>query len=79
MDTGRHGPIAASIYIGGHAYRVLGGRNIKFSGTASFPDGTADPSGDGIRSDVYKADFEWQADKWIYRAGIGLRFHWLGR
>jgi hypothetical protein len=32
-----------------------------------------------IGADTYTGDFEFSVDPWAYRAGVGIRFHWLGR
>jgi hypothetical protein len=73
LDAGRHGPIAVAVYVSGHGYRILGDRDVKLSDEQFF-DGS-----DGQPADTYRANWSFQTDKWIYRAGIGVRFHWLGR
>jgi hypothetical protein len=42
--------------------------------------GVFEPAPDAdIGADTYTADFEFGVDDWAYRAGVGIRFHWLGR
>jgi hypothetical protein len=32
-----------------------------------------------IAADTYTADFSFSVDPILYRGGVGIRFHWLGR
>ena len=70
MDTGRYGPLGVSLFLGGRAYAILGDRKISFSTTESYNDVI------GMQDGV--ARFEVEVDRWIYRAHLGIRFHWLG-
>jgi hypothetical protein len=71
METTRYGPIGASIFLNVYAYRVLGDRSIELSQTATL-------TGDNLPLDVYTADWEHEIEPWMYRGGLGIRFHWLG-
>jgi hypothetical protein len=79
MDAGRFGSIGASVYLGAHFYRVLGDRDVNLSADSGFI-GLAPPLGvpDGVRPDSYAADWKFKMDPWLYRVGLGIRFHWLG-
>ena len=91
MDAGRFGPIGASLFVGGAAYRLLGDRTIKFSATSGIvaagnrseqlkPSGQPWPRlfGRRLPEDTYTADWSFEADPWLFRVGVGLRFSWLG-
>ncbi len=71
MDVYRVGSFGVSVYLDGHAYRVLGDRTVDFSDSATFTDPLGGP-------DTYTADWSFEIDPWIYRAGLGFRIHWLG-
>jgi hypothetical protein len=71
LDAGRFGSIGASLYLGAHVYRVLGDRSVNLSA-----DSVAVP--DGMSPDIYVADWKFKMDPWLYRASVGIRFHWLG-
>ena len=75
MDAGRFGSIGASVYLGAHFYRVLGDRDVDLSADSGIV-GNNPP--DGVRPDRYIADWKFKMDPWMYRAGLGIRFHWLG-
>ena len=68
LDTGRFGWLGVSLFLGGRAYYILDDRKISF--------GTAEPYAG--TNDVGVASFEVEVDRWIYRAHLGIRFHWLG-
>ena len=70
MDTGRFGPVGASLFLGARAYYVLGDRRITF--------GTAEAFMDQLGDDVAFGIFEAKVDPWMYRAHVGIRFQWLG-
>ncbi len=70
VDTVRYGPVGASLFLGGGAYRNLGDRTIGLSTSQTFTD--------QLGNDVATADFEAEVDPWIYRAHVGIRFQWLG-
>jgi len=46
-------------------------------GFCAPPDGVGGPPTNG-RADRYSADWEYEANPWIFRSGIGFRFHWVG-
>jgi len=70
MDAARYGPLGVSLFIGGRAYAIVDDRTISFDATQSFDD--------QIGMDTAAARFEVKVDSWIYRAHVGVRFHWLG-
>jgi hypothetical protein len=70
VDTGRFGPIGSSLFLGARFYRVLGDRNVEFGTSQSFDD----PAG----TDTAAARFGIEVNPWLYRAHVGVRFHWLG-
>lgn len=70
LDTGRFGPIGSSIFVGMAAYYVLGDRRV------SFGDGTT--ISDQLGTDAATAQFDFEMDRWMLRAGLGMRFHWIG-
>jgi len=70
MDTVRYGPLGVSLFVGGRAYAVVGDRKISF--------GTSETFDDVLGMDVAVGQFEVEVDPWIYRAQVGIRFHWLG-
>jgi hypothetical protein len=79
MDTGRYGPLGVSLFMGGRAYAVLGDRKISFGASKTFTDQVSDPGVDPpVKTDRATAQFEVEVDPWIYRAHVGIRFHWLG-
>jgi hypothetical protein len=72
MDTGRVGPFGVSLFLGGRGYYLLGDRAIAFSDTRTIgPDALGGPV-------EYHADFSFRVSPWLYRAGLGVRFSWLG-
>jgi hypothetical protein len=71
MDVYRLGSFGVSLFLDGHAYRVLGDRTVDFSDSVTFTDPLGGP-------DTYVADWSFEVDPWIYRAGLGIRIHWLG-
>jgi len=73
MDAGRHGPLGISLFMGGRAYAVVGDRTISFGDEKTFTDQISDPG-----TDRAVAQFEVKVDPWIFRAHLGIRFHWLG-
>jgi len=94
MDVIDFGPIGASLFINGAAYKVLGNRKLKasdqtetFAATAPTTCCPAFPPGDpldpgvparGLPEDTYSANWSFEVDPWFYRANVGLRFHWIG-
>jgi len=70
MDTGRYGPLGVSLFTGFRAYAIVGDRTISFSAEETFVD--------RLGMDRAVAQFEVEVDPWIYRAHVGIRFHWLG-
>ena len=61
LETGQLGPLAVTVYGGFRAYRFLGTRDEKLKGQTS--------AGEPV-------EFEFEIDKWLYRADTGLRFRW---
>jgi len=79
MDTGRYGPLGVSLFMGGRAYAVVGNRKISFSTSETFTDQISDPGvTPPVKTDRAVARFEVEVDRWIFRAHVGIRFHWLG-
>ena len=76
MDTGRLGPLGTSLFLGARFYRTLGNRKVKLnSEVQTFNDilNQNPPAADSAA-----AQFRFEADEWMYRIGVGLRFQWLG-
>ena len=65
IDAGRMGHMGFSVFIGGQAYRLLGSRDTRFTG--SFTDATSTET----------ATFSVEIDPWLVRGGVGLRVRWL--
>jgi len=90
MDVIDFGPIGASLFITGAAYKVLGDRKVEASTMSElFP--ATEPTTcclpmpprpgvppRGLPEDQYSADWSFEVDPWFYRAYVGLRFHWIG-
>jgi hypothetical protein len=74
LDAARWGPIGASLYIDAAAYKILGDRDLSFTSSVTY-----DTNLGRIPADTYTANWSFSADPWIYRAGVGIRFSWLGR
>jgi hypothetical protein len=70
LDTGRAGPVGTSLFLGARAYHILGDRKIEFGDSQSFDD--------QLGTDETRARWSFEADAWMYRVGIGMRFQWLG-
>jgi hypothetical protein len=70
MDTGRYGPLGVSLFMGGRAYAIVDDRTISF--------GTQEVYDDQLGTDRAAGRFEVEVDRWLYRAHVGIRFHWLG-
>jgi hypothetical protein len=70
MDAVRYGPLGVSLFMGGRAYAIVDDRTISF--------GTEEIYDDQLGMDRATAQFEVEVDPWIYRAHVGIRFHWLG-
>ena len=78
LDTGRFGPVGSSIFLGARAYYILGERTVSFNDAASYDDLlTEPPIGTGV-PDQTRAQWSFEADQWMYRVGLGIRFQWLG-
>jgi hypothetical protein len=82
MDAVRYGPLGVSLFMGGRAYAIVDDRTLSF-GTEEFfgvqhivPDDPTSPIVFGPETDV--GAFEVKVDPWIFRAHVGIRFHWLG-
>ena len=68
IEAARVDSIAASVYFGGGAYRLLNDRSISFSTTGQ----------DSLGQSTYSANWTAELDRWMYRAGLGIRVKWLG-
>ncbi len=72
MDTGRFGPYLLSLFLTGGGYYVFSDRDMALSTTSTIgPDTLGDPVD-------YHADFTFRVNPWLFRAGLGLRFSWVG-
>jgi hypothetical protein len=80
MDTGRYGPIRTSLFLGFHAYYIPGDRDIYFVATRSYsdPPETVPPTLGAFGPDTDVAAWHTRVDPWLFRAGVGIRFQWLG-
>jgi hypothetical protein len=56
--------------MGGRAYAIVDDRTISF--------GTQEVYDDQLGTDRAAGRFEVEVDRWLYRAHVGIRFHWLG-
>ncbi len=54
----------------GRAYAIVDDRTISFSATASYDD--------QLGTDDATALFKVKVDPWMFRAHVGIRFHYLG-
>ncbi len=70
MDAARIGPLGVSLFMGGRAYAIVDDRTISFSATASYDD--------QLGTDDATALFKVKVDPWMFRAHVGIRFHYLG-
>jgi hypothetical protein len=70
MDTVQYGPLGVSLFLGGRAYAIVGDRDISFGATKSYDD--------QLGTDDATALFEVKVDPWMFRAHVGIRFHYLG-
>jgi hypothetical protein len=79
MDAGRFGPLGVSLFMGGRAYAIVDDRTISFGDSETFTDQISDPGVDPpVKKDRAVGQFEVEVDPWIFRAHVGIRFHWLG-
>lgn len=80
MDVGRWGPFQPSLFLGFNAYAVLGDRKVELSDSLTC--GPAAPctptTGDPLGTDTYDANWSFEVDPWMFRAGLGLRLRWIG-
>ena len=74
MDVGRFGAFGAVLLIEAHGFRILGDRTIEMTDSETISDGL-DPV---LGVETYTANWKFRADTWMYRAGVGIRFQWLG-
>lgn len=72
IDIRRAGPIGASLFLSGGGYYIYSDRTLAFSVTRTIG---PDPVGAPVD---YHADFSFRVDPWLFRAGLGIRFAWLG-
>jgi hypothetical protein len=70
METVRYGPVGVSLFLGGRAYAVLGGRSFSVDASESFDD--------TLGMDVAAGHFEVKVAPWIFRAHVGVRFSFVG-
>jgi len=70
MDAGRFGPIGAAIFASAAAYYIPGDRDVFISNQRSF--------NDQVGNDVEVGVWRVRVAPWVYRAGLGMRFQWLG-
>lgn len=61
VDTARLGPIMTSVYAAGRAYRLIGTLDQTLTATNEFGE---------------TATWTFEPERWMYRAGVGLRFRW---
>ena len=71
LDTGRIGPLGTSLFLGVRVYQVLGDRSVDLPGPMMTYD-------DAAGADAAEGRFSFDIDRRMYRAGLGMRFHWLG-
>jgi hypothetical protein len=76
LDTGRVGPFGVSLFLEGRFYRILGDRTVDLGASAFYPE-VGDPP-EYLPATTVTADWAFEVDPWMYRAGLGLRLHWLG-
>jgi hypothetical protein len=60
-DAARLGPIQTSIYASGRAYRLIGELDQTLTATNEFGE---------------TATWTFEPERWMYRAGVGIRFRW---
>ncbi len=76
MNTGRVGPLGVSLFLAGGGYYIFTDRTMDLSATRTIPAaGEQDRLGAPVE---YHADFSFRVKPWLYRAGLGMRFAWLG-
>ncbi|MDP6977624.1 MAG: hypothetical protein QF570_03350 [Myxococcota bacterium] len=68
--SGRFGDVAAAVFIGANAYKVLGDRKVEL-------DDAVTKTGQGLLDDTYRGHWEHKIDPWFYRLRLGLRFHYM--
>ena len=74
MDVFHIGPFSSSLFIGAHAYKILGERAIEFGANESFPD----TGRQGLGAADYASNHRIEVDPWFYRMGLGFRMNWVG-
>ena len=74
MDTGRFGPIGTSLFAGLHAYYIPGDREIEFDASRAYDDQLSPSAAVDVTSGFWRL----RVAPWFWRAGVGIRFHWLG-
>jgi hypothetical protein len=70
MDAAQIGPLGVSLFLGGRAYAIVDDRTISFGATESYDD--------QLGTDDATALFKVKVDPWMFRAHVGIRFHYLG-
>lgn len=70
LDTPVLGPFGSALFLGARFYHIIGDRTVEFGDSASY----ADQAG----VDQTRANFRYEADPWLYRLDIGVRFQWVG-
>jgi hypothetical protein len=83
MDTGRVGPFGVSLFLEGRFYRILGDRTVDLSDSVPFEEETVTSVLPPFREAslpaiTATANWPFEVEPWMYRAGLGLRLYWLG-
>lgn len=76
MELMRRGSIQPALYVDGQVYRIVGDRTVAFSDALTVEGGSLQPE---LGTATYRADWDFEAEPWMYRLGIGFRFKWVGR
>jgi len=78
LDAARAGPMMLSVFMFGQAFRFLGDLDISFSASQA-PPCTPPSAGGSCNPPVAPETATWTFEKnpWAFRAGVGLRFHWM--
>lgn len=89
MEAGRFGPLGVNVFLEASAYRIaprifgsrLGDdRKVEFTAQSSLPlqFNRLTPPVSAFGPDSYQATWSWEADRWLWRTGMGIRIQWLG-
>jgi hypothetical protein len=74
MDVFHIGPFSSSLFIGAHAYKILGEREIELGDSATF----ADTGVPGLAAATYASSHSLEIDPVFYRMAVGFRMSWVG-